>query len=410
LNPSGKRGPAAFVAAVIGLAQFLVVTNITLVIPLLGLMRRDLDLSASEAGVVLGAFPTVAFVANLALGPFLDRFGRRRFLLLGSLGCALTFVLTAAASSSWLVSLGRAATGIFMPMIGASVFATVADYFPPPERTRITGYVSAAASLAQLLAIPFTLLLGDALTWRAPLVALAVYSLALGGLVAALPPPRFQALATGPVTAQTYRRRLLSFSASRETRLALTAYFIYSAAVFVYLGLYPTWLLTNTGIGSARTVAEIFFLGGCGGVVGAVLSGHVARRFRRPMLLCSVLATASALIMLAVPTAPTSFTAQIVSYGVFSFGRAMLLPVFVAATMLLVAAHERGSLNGMINAIFQSASAVGAFISGWLYHLVPSFAANGAVAMLLFLGAAIALAGVARSQAPAAPAPTALRC
>src|SRR5215472_10001728 len=99
-------------------------------------------------------FPAVAFVSNIVLGPLIDMFGRRTFIICGLIGCAIIFLLTAAAYGSAMLVAMRAVTGLFMPMIGAAIFAAVADYFPAAERNRVNGYVASALSLAQLTAIP----------------------------------------------------------------------------------------------------------------------------------------------------------------------------------------------------------------------------------------------------------------
>src|SRR5260221_13558015 len=131
-----------FVVAVLWTAFFVVNFNIAMMIPLLPFIQQDMGLSPTQAGMVLAAFPVVALISNLALGPLIDRFGRKRFIVTGAAGCAAILLLTAAARSSIPIALGRAATGLFMPMIGASVFAAIADYIPSPDRSRVAGYVT----------------------------------------------------------------------------------------------------------------------------------------------------------------------------------------------------------------------------------------------------------------------------
>src|ERR1700741_3625812 len=126
-----------FIIAVLWTAFFIINFNIAMMIPLLPFIQRDIGLSSSEAGLVLAVFPVVALIGNLALGPFIDRFGRKRFIVTGAATNAAILLLTAAAGSAFPIALGRAATGLFMPMIGASVFAAIADYFPSPDRGRV---------------------------------------------------------------------------------------------------------------------------------------------------------------------------------------------------------------------------------------------------------------------------------
>ena len=142
-----------FVIVVLWTGFFVINFNVAMMIPLLPFIQRDIGLSPSEAGMVLAAFPVVALIGNLALGPLIDRYGRKRFIVTGAAASAAILLLTAAAHSAIPIALGRAATGLFMPMIGASVFAAVADYIPSPDRSRVAGYVTSAAPIAFLFSI-----------------------------------------------------------------------------------------------------------------------------------------------------------------------------------------------------------------------------------------------------------------
>ncbi len=157
----------------------------------------------------------------------------------------MLFVLTATAHSAALIALGRAAMGLFMPMVGASIFAAIADYVPPERRGRVAGYVTTAAPIAFLFSMSLGVTTGGLLSWQVPLIAMAVVALALAIGASRLPPTPVAALAGGAVTARTYRDRLLSLSLDAGTRLLLPAYFCWAGAVFVFLGLYPSWVVQN---------------------------------------------------------------------------------------------------------------------------------------------------------------------
>ncbi len=70
-----------FVVAVLWTAFFVINFNVAMMIPLLPFIQRDIGLSPAEAGMVLAAFPVVALIGNLALGPLIDRYGRKRFIV-----------------------------------------------------------------------------------------------------------------------------------------------------------------------------------------------------------------------------------------------------------------------------------------------------------------------------------------
>lgn len=385
------------VMIVLWTAFFVINFNIAMMIPLLPFIERDIGLSPSEAGLVLAAFPVVALASNLALGPFIDRYGRKRFIIMGAAACAVILLLTAAAGSTAPIVLGRAATGLFMPMIGASVFAAIADYVPPADRARVAGYVTSAAPIAFLFSISMGVLLGGLLTWQLSLIALAAICAALAVAASVLPPTDPRTLAAAPISPQTYRERLLSLSLDAGTRLLLASYFCWSAGLYIFLGLYPSWLvqhgLAHEGAGA---IGIMLFLGEIGGLFGALLSGQLARLSRHPLLPCAVASLAIAIIMLVIPFGTDLAVFQTLAYGVFAFGRDLMLALILGSAMLLVPAQQRGSLNATLNAVFQTGATLGGLASGWLYGFRADFTANAIVSSVVFAASALMLWSITR--------------
>jgi len=383
------------IVAVVWGGFFLINFNVAVMIPLLPFMQRDLHLGSVAAGAILAAFPLAALVSNLVLGPFIDRYGRKRFIAAGGCGAAVTLLATAFAPDAATVIALRAATGLFMPMIGASVFTAVSDYNPAEARARITGYVTSAAPVAMLLSLSLGVVSGGLLDWRVALAGLAAFAALLAVAAMLLLPPTPLALrATLPIGPATYRARLLSFSGGPDTRLVLLAYLAYSAAIFLFLGLYPAWILEGGGATPA-TVGAMLFVGGLGGVAGALLAGRLARCFRHPLGLCAVAAGATAAGALLTPLAGQGLIGQALIYGGFAFGRDLMLALMLGGAMLLVAPTERASLNAVLNALFQTGAAAGGMASAWLYAADSSYTTSAAAAAALLAAAALMLRRIA---------------
>lgn len=397
-----------FVIGVLWTAFFVINFNIAMMIPLLPFIQQEIGLSSSEAGIVLATFPVVALISNLALGPLIDRYGRQRFIVTGAAASAVILLLTAASRSAVPIALGRAATGLFMPMIGASVFAAIADYIPSPDRSRVAGYVTSAAPIAFLLSISMGVLLGGLLTWRLPVIMFAALCLVLAALASALPPTSPEALSSAPISGRTYRERLLSVSLDAGTRLLLLAYFCWSAGMYVFLGLYPSWLvqhgLADQGAGA---IGVMLFLGEIGGLLGALLSGRLGQLFRHPLTLCATASLGIAMIVLAIPFGAALPIFQAVAYGIFAFGRDLMLALMLGGAMLLVSASQRGSLNATLNAVYQTGATIGGLASAWLYGFRADFTANAIVSSAVFAASALMLWGITKIKEPTPhPIPT----
>jgi predicted MFS family arabinose efflux permease len=226
--------------------------------------------------------------------------------------------------------------------------------------------------------------LGGLVSWRLPLVLVALVSSGLAIAAACLAPTPADALSNLPVTRRTYRSRLLSLSMSAETRRVFLAYFCWSMAVFTFLGLYPTWIVQR-GMAdhSLGQIGTMLFLGEIGGLAGAALSGRLARWHAHPLRVCALAAFATAVIVVIVPFAHDIVTVQALAYGGFAFGRDMMLALILGGAMLLVPAAQRGSLNALMNAIYQTGATAGGVASAWLYGFRGDFTANSLVAAVL---------------------------
>jgi len=390
-----------FITIVLWTAFFAINFNVAMMIPLLPFIQRDIGLTPSEAGTVLAAFPVTALVSNLALGPFIDRYGRKRFIVTGAAVCAAIFLLTAAARSAAAIALGRAATGIFMPMVGASVFAAIADYVPLPDRARVSGYVTSAAPVAFLFALSMGVVLGGLVSWQLPLIIFAAICLALAASASALPPTSAAALSTAPISRRTYRQRLLSLSLEASTRLLLLSYLGWSAGMYIFLGLYPSWLVQHGLAGrGAGAIGVMLLIGEIGGLSGALLSGPLSQRFRQPLVLCALASLAIAMIVLVIPLGAELPVFQALAYGIFAFGRDLMLALILGGAMLLVSAAQRGSLNAILNAVYQTGASLGGLTSAWLYGFRSDFTANAATSFVLFVASALMLWRITRSTDP----------
>jgi len=374
-----------FVILVLWLAFFIINVNVAMIIPLLPYMQGQFHLSPNETGWLLAAFPIVALFSNLIVGPYIDRYGRKRFIIIGATSCVLALLLTATAYNIVLIICSRAVTGVFMPMIGASIFAALADYVPQENRMRASGYIASAAPVAFLFAITMGVL--------------AILCGMLAASIAVFPSPDPEALSKSRVTLTTYRNRLMTQTVDTRARLFFASYFCWAFGVYTFLGLYPSWLIQHAlrmdGVG---TVGTVVFVGEIGGLIGALYSGRLAERFKNPLNLCAIAAVVIAIAVLTMPVAKGLAVYQAIAYGVFAFGRDVMLALILGDAMRFVSAAQRGSLNASLNAIYQTGGSIGGFASARLYGVSPSFIANTFVACMAFMAASTMLRHIARTS------------
>jgi MFS transporter, DHA1 family, multidrug resistance protein len=379
-----------FMTATLGVAYILPQVNLLMVPPLLSFMRSELSMSDVESAIILSAFPIVALPSNLLAGFLSDRIGRRRFLFWGALACAVTFLLTAAARDAAWIAAFRAILGVFMPMVGASIFSAVSDYFEPSARTKVTGYVHAIGSMSQLVALPACVFLAEAVGWRAVFVALALYSAALAVAIILQARPQYGVIAKESMTPRAYANQMVSLMTKASSRYLLIGYFLHTISVFAFLSLYPTWLVEHWNV-SGYWVGTIFLLGGITALLGSVGASRVSSLFESPLMLCVLFVALTVGALLPIPDAGNLLGVQM---------RSMFFVIFISSAMLSVEATRRGSLNGLLNAIFQSGAALGGICGAWAYSRQETFHLNSEVSIALLVATAISLYKASKVSPP----------
>lgn len=93
---------------------------------------------------IVDAYPLALAGLLVAMGSLGDRIGRRRLLIIGSIGFAAVSAATAfAPSAGWLIA-GRASLGFFGAMLMPSTLSLIRNIFPDPNRRRLAIAIWAA--------------------------------------------------------------------------------------------------------------------------------------------------------------------------------------------------------------------------------------------------------------------------
>ena len=166
--PDPTSSPSRWVAlAVIAVAQLMVALDATIVNVALPTAQSALGFDDSQRAWVITAY-TLALAGLLLLGGRVaDRFGRRRAMLVGLTGFAVSSAIAGAASGFTMLVVGRALQGASAAMMAPAALSLIAVTFTDPkERGKAFGIFGAIASSGAVTG----LLLGGVLTeyagWR----------------------------------------------------------------------------------------------------------------------------------------------------------------------------------------------------------------------------------------------------
>ncbi len=158
---------SGLVLAVVCIAQFMVVLDISIVNVALPDMQRELHMSQSALGWVLNAY-TLTFAGFLLLGGrAADLWGRRRLFLLGVTLFSLTSLLGGLAQTGGQLIAARAAQGLGGAVLSPATLTILTTTFTDPRaRTRALGLWSAVAGAGGATGALAGGVLTDLLSWR----------------------------------------------------------------------------------------------------------------------------------------------------------------------------------------------------------------------------------------------------
>jgi len=253
--------------------QFSHVLDFMIMIPLGPLLMSELGISTHEFGLLVASYSFSAAGSGLLAATFVDRFERKRLLLviflffgLATLGCAL------APGYATLIA-ARCMAGAFGGVLGALILTIVGDTIPYARRAKASGIVATAFSVSTVAGVPLSLWLANLFHWRAPF-AFIVLLVMLFLLVAMRVLPELRHHLSREKRAHPFSDMFAVVRDGNHWRaMMLSAMLIFAGfTVIPYITVYA---VNNIAI-SQHDIAYIYLAGGAATLFTARLIGHFA--------------------------------------------------------------------------------------------------------------------------------------
>ncbi|WP_328990778.1 MFS transporter [Kribbella sp. NBC_01245] len=345
---------------------------------LLPQIAAGVDISIPTAGHIVSAYAIGVVVGAPLIAALGARTGRKRLLL----GLMAVFVLgniaSAIANSYELLMAARFLSGLphgaFFG-IGAVVGASMV---PVNRRAWAVSMIMVGLPVANVIGVPLTTLLGQALGWQVPFLAVGVLGLLTLVAVWFWIPPQ-------PVGVDVNVRSELSALARPQVWMALLIGMVGFGGMFAtYSYIAPT--MTELAGFSEAGVTIVLAVYGIGMTGGTLLGGRLADRALMPSLYGGLVAVT--VVLGTFGWLAQSRPGALVAVFAMGFSASILIPAL--QTRLMDVAHEGQSLAASLNhSTLNVANALGA----WLGSVV--LAAGYGYEWPSRVGAALAVAGLA---------------
>lgn len=347
-----RRGSILLLA----LASGLLLMDLSLISLLIEPMRKDLNFSDAQLGLLQGAFPTMTYaLCAIPFGLLADRFNRSRLILGALLMWIAALLLMAFAPSFAYLAVAKVIIGGVQAALLTAPMSMVADLSDRKGRSMAVSMLVFGQSLGSGLGFIVGGAVFSALStlpgfsaWRVTLLAFAATSLVLVPFIAFLKePPRTE---RGIKTSDL--RSLLTVLRSHARSLwplflGYTFFVVAASVLLVWTA--PSFMrvfsLSELSVGNI--VGIVSFLGG---IIGAVLAGALLERSRRRggqgagVIIIASLVIGGSTLMTTLPSlglATSVFSIGMVAYSVGA--------TVVSAVLLIILPNElRGLGTGLL--------------------------------------------------------------
>ena len=386
--------------------QFTHIMDFMIMMPLGPQLMRDLQIGPGYFSAFVAIYTITSGVVGLLAAPFIDRFDRRKLLLVVYAGFGVATLACALAQHAGTLLAARAISGAFGGISTALVMAIVGDVVPAQRRAAAVGVIMTAFSVAAAMGVPFGLQLAQRFNWEAPFFMLAGLAF-LTWLVAFMGIPsmrgHLQSGEKSPIRA--FGELLRDANAGRALLFMATVVFGH----FAIIPLMSPYFVGNMGL-PERDLFLVYFTGGVLSVFTAPLIGKLADSFGR-FRVFSVLVVIACVVTLAISHGgPMPIWAVLLLGGAFFvFASGRFVPGQAIMT-LAVPASRRGAFMSLSGCARDIAMGVTSSIGGWVVTREPSghlvnfhwlgWIAVAAAGLSLWLGSRVSVNDVAASSAP----------
>ena len=346
--------------------QFTHIVDFMIMMPLGSQLMRQFGISPAQFTHLVASYGLAAAVSGLAGGFVLDRYDRKRALLVLYAGFGVaTFACGLAPTHHWLMA-ARIAAGAFGGLAGSMVTAMVGDIIPPQRRGRGMSMVMGAFPVASVLGVPAGLMLAGKFGWHAPFFMLGACA-AANLLMASLALPH---LRTAVHHANPWRQMAEIVTHGIHLRAFAVGAVLVMAGGCLIPFIAPS-MVANMAI-TEEQLPWAYAVGGICTFFSMPVIGRLSDRVDKLGLLAWMSAASVAVVLVFTRLGPTTLGLACVMMALFMVSMSSRFTPAMTMVTNAVEARYRGGFMSVNSAVQQAASGLANILAGIFVTAEPS--------------------------------------
>ncbi len=342
--------------------QFTHILDFMVMMPLGEQLMRELSIGPAAFSHLVAAYTICAGTIGFLTAPFMDRFDRRKVLLLAYAGFTVGTLACACSRTAGMLLIARAICGGFGGVSGATIMAIVGDIVPPQRRAAGMGVIMGAFAVAAAIGVPFGLFLAQKFIWQMPFYLVAGMGVVVWLMIYVTLPPVRAHLNDTPL------HHLGEFFGLLRDANAGRALIFYSAIVmghFTIIPLLAPFLVSNAGLPENKLFL-VYMVGGICSALTAPLCGKLADRYGRLKVFAILVVIASGVTLWLANSGPRPVWAILIAAGMFfTFASGRFVPG-QAIISLAVPSKRRGAFMSLASCSRDLTSGITSSLGGWI--------------------------------------------
>ena len=351
--------------------NFTHILDFMIMMPLGNYLMPYFDISSQQFSMLVAAYTFSAGISGFLADIFVDRYDRKKVLLMGYSGFLIGTLFCALSPTYFILLISRIVAGIFGGLIGAQVLSIIADLIPYQRRGAAMGIIMAAFSVASVFGVPFSLYLANIFNWHGPFFFVA-------GLGAILIPflikylPKMDAHIKENRQAKVSPLDLLSdIGKDKNQLLALALSATIMLGHFLIIPFLNPFMEFNLGFSKVQTPL-IYMVGGILTLFSSPILGRVADKIGKHRLFIIMAMVVTLPIAVITNLAPISFYLVLSVTGfwfIVSSGRMIPAQAMISN---VVTSERRGSFMSINSSVQQIFVGIASVLAGLIVVKTPS--------------------------------------